>query len=1111
MACPEDTPSPPSVAFADVMTRAIASVVKSEAQHSVGWNDGNVLCRGFRRAKGPSRGGGTYNAFQGQGMPHGVEAVYPNTVVEGVKFSADGAWDALLQRIGEARMLRLLTQCYVFIHVPDPSRGKKSVRGGKRNSVGGTYVQLCGRPLASRIWRVGRMMKLNDGANKNSMHAGERGSTQASEKRSRQAGENKSMRAGEKGSIQASENASSRRPAQGVGSRACRSVSHACKLTVGRSRVFFNPAFPNRATLGFRPDHALVLLCQRSRGSSEKLKVQAMALLRLAFYGKPPSKTDPRPRSRLKIPRGIRKGVLPVLEAFLLKVQRALRMASRGKCPVTALLRLHCGVGTGMLEGTDAPRDAPLEGKALLRSFCSVPQVLSFLWATLRLLMPTRALGDSPTARQALRLRLNVFLGQRRYEKWNAEQAALGVPLSSFPWLFQWESSSSSPSRRNRKEGCSPTETARAHARLLRWVHFVYDTVCVPLLAAHFYVTDSEAYRMQVFYYRKTVWAGIAQASIQAMCTPHPETGLALYAPVAREEASMILRNPQRRLGLANLRLLPKSWSDVRPIVSLNRRSSNAGLVAGTRVVLPREFEAVNQTLGICLASLRCEIERDPSLRGSSVTGMDDQYKRLAPWIRACKSNAARRRTMDRDSSAAMDLSCRLPPASGKYYFLVADVAKAYDSLLQPRVMDVVDTLLGDYDYDEIRYVAVRAGDAAAQYKYERRAVPVIHHVPFLDFVADQVLAREGRPPAILTDGVSYGRITRTEVRSLLQELVTGTLVRGPAGKLYRQQLGICQGSNVGTLLCSAYLAHLEKSHGMVPTTASGGAGSSSSSTSVLVRQVDDFLFATDSLPAARAFAAKVAQGFPDYGCYFNVSKTVSNFDLGEEQQSTRPWVDPDGREYVRWCGLMIDTSTLGIRADYTRYMSMNVSTTLSVDGGSSPGAAMVRKLCAYLRPKAHALFFDTALNGVHVASVNVYQNFYVCALKFHAYVVDMRKMAVGPRDIGATGHTAAFHLAAIVHAVRYFCVLVRNRIDRMHPHGAVCNLHTREIQWLGFTAFAHVLARKHGHHTRLLPLLLAAARKREGHSMGGCIRPSVKAAADATATARLFESVMFG
>ena len=38
-----------------------------------------------------------------------------------------------------------------------------------------------------------------------------------------------------------------------------------------------------------------------------------------------------------------------------------------------------------------------------------------------------------------------------------------------------------------------------------------------------------------------------------------------------------------------------------------------------------------------------------------------------------------------------------------------------------------------------------------------------------------------------------------------------------------------------------------------------------------------------------------------------------------------------DGSEFVKWCGLLINTATLELQADYTRYAGLPLSTTLTV------------------------------------------------------------------------------------------------------------------------------------------------------------------------------------
>lgn len=52
------------------------------------------------------------------------------------------------------------------------------------------------------------------------------------------------------------------------------------------------------------------------------------------------------------------------------------------------------------------------------------------------------------------------------------------------------------------KQGHGPH--AAAQQRLIMWVRWLLADFVVPLLRAHFYCTESEVYRQEVFYYRCT-------------------------------------------------------------------------------------------------------------------------------------------------------------------------------------------------------------------------------------------------------------------------------------------------------------------------------------------------------------------------------------------------------------------------------------------------------------------------------------------------------------------------------------------------------------------------------------------------------------------------------
>lgn len=60
--------------------------------------------------------------------------------------------------------------------------------------------------------------------------------------------------------------------------------------------------------------------------------------------------------------------------------------------------------------------------------------------------------------------------------------------------------------------------------------------------------------------------------------------------------------------------------------------------------------------------------------------------------------------------------------------------------------------------------------------------------------------------------------------------------------------------------------------------------------------------------------------GIPEYGCFINHDKTLTNYDA----------VTADGREVKKvsvgerfpWCGFLLDTTTLEVSPDLSRYTS---------------------------------------------------------------------------------------------------------------------------------------------------------------------------------------------
>ena len=72
--------------------------------------------------------------------------------------------------------------------------------------------------------------------------------------------------------------------------------------------------------------------------------------------------------------------------------------------------------------------------------------------------------------------------------------------------------------------------------------------------------------------------------------------------------------------------------------------------------------------------------------------------------------------------------------------------------------------------------------------------------------------------------------------------------------------------------------------------------------------------------------------GFPDYGISINPAKTRANFDGMSRWPSIRcTYKTADGAEFIKWCGLQINVSSLEVQADYTRYSGQHLASSLSL------------------------------------------------------------------------------------------------------------------------------------------------------------------------------------
>lgn len=114
----------------------------------------------------------------------------------------------------------------------------------------------------------------------------------------------------------------------------------------------------------------------------------------------------------------------------------------------------------------------------------------------------------------------------------------------------------------------------------LELVYWVFDSFLIPLIRSNFHVTESNAHRNRLFYFRHDVWRMLAEPSLSNL-------RLNLYEEMPTERAAKLLS--VRPLGYSKIRLLPKR-TGVRLITNLKRRQQ---IVRNGVTVLGRSINSV--------------------------------------------------------------------------------------------------------------------------------------------------------------------------------------------------------------------------------------------------------------------------------------------------------------------------------------------------------------------------------------------------------------------------------------------------------------------------------------------------------------------------------------
>lgn len=530
------------------------------------------------------------------------------------------------------------------------------------------------------------------------------------------------------------------------------------------------------------------------------------------------------------------------------------------RCAYHALLNNYCSKPVG-----PGPEDQHSLHRAL-----NVAQVSSFCRAVVTKVFPSGFWGHGETGKQnahTLLSNIDSFVRLRRYETISLHDVLQKMNLD-IDWL--------TPLKHCQSTHMSASDSGKRRQLMAELLYYVFDSFLIPLIRSHFHVTESNAQRNQIFYFRHDVWKELSEPAMES---------LKLSMLEECRVPSLTCTNTKRYLGVSHVRLVPKEIG-MRPITNLRRRVQKT---QHGQVVLGR---SINSLLTPAFSVLNYEKGRPCHNLGSALFSVDDIFPRLQMY----------RASLEKQGLFGKPL-----------YFAKVDVQACFDTIPQKRLMDLIREIIDNDEYQISRYSRAKllgshskdtpGFGARPSWKYLTKASCTRKEFDFQEEVATDISA--GRRRAVYINGLAPRREGRQGLVRLLEEHIECNMIQ--IGKrLYRQKMGIPQGSIVSSLLCSYFYADME--HKLL-----GFINESGSST--MLRLIDDFLVISTDRGVVEKFLRTMHAGIPEYGVQVKLEKSRANFELHVHGKAIPMLTDKD----FPYCGNTIHTRTLDLSKDHER------------------------------------------------------------------------------------------------------------------------------------------------------------------------------------------------
>ncbi|OQE32998.1 hypothetical protein PENFLA_c001G08043 [Penicillium flavigenum] len=645
--------------------------------------------------------------------------------------------------------------------------------------------------------------------------------------------------------------------------------------------------------------------------------------------------------------------------------------------------------------------------------------VSAFCRAVIQKLIPRQFWGAGPDGISNVKLVLrdvDRFIKLRRFESLSLHEVCKGIKITSIPWLGpQVQTTSTSETRSKIALSDLHKRTELFH----EFIFWIFDSILIPLIRSHFYVTESQTHRNRLFYFRHDLWQQLTKQ-------PFGDLKATMFEELEPDQAQRVLA--RRSLGFGALRLLPKS-TGLRPILNLRKRAWKESSWGKSRKYLAA---SINSSITPIYNMLTYECQQVPAKLGSSMLSIGDMHRRLKAYKEQLSKGLP---------SGHKPWQSKLP----QMYFVKLDIKACFDTIPQKKLLNLIAELVSEESYHISNHVEFQPPLTAKQGKPTRRftsrAAPAMrpHHLP--DFVNSGGAARKAN--TVFVDTMRQKDHDADSLLDLLDEHVRHNLVK--IGKKYfRQRNGIPQGSVLSSVLCNFFYAELERELlGFI------------NEDSLLLRLVDDFLLITPDAAVAMQFLEVMIRGQPSYGVQVNPAKSMANFSATVDGVLL-PRLE--GTQLFPYCGSLIDTHTLDIHRDRDRILeggesaAATLSNTLTVEAARFPGRTFHRKVLSSFRLQLHPMYIDDGHNSRTVVLANLYCSFITSAMKMYRYMKSLRGRAhPGPAIITQTIRDLILQTAGMIQA--------RRAGDSESSFS--CFVQRCHLQYLASAAFRFVLKRK--------------------------------------------------